>query len=266
VLQALEGQRMADALFGTADARQLLLRFGFKGPAGVYCVALRNAAANRSYVREFTATGSDQVVELTFPGDTSGTWPTTSAHWGSLIWTYAAGTDSQGTGNQWNAANDFATSNQSNLLATNSQVVEIFDVGLYVDVANESVFPIFELPPWEEDLRLCHRYFYQWSGAPGANTPFGLAQNITTTTGVALMNLPVPMRDDPTLTVSAAADFSVYNAAGTPVACTVLAINTVSNNWNMRLDYTTASGLVAGNASILTNNSTNARLNFSARM
>lgn len=264
--QPLEGQRMADALFGTADARTLLLRFGWKAPAGTYCVALRNAAANRSYVREFTSTGSDQIVELTFPGDTSGTWPTTSALWGSLRWCLAAGSGFQVTGNQWNASNGLATSNQVNFIGTNSQVAELFDVGLYVDVGNEGVFPIFELPPWEEDLRLCHRYFYQWSGAPSVNTPFGLAQNTATTSGVSLMNLPVPMRADPTLSISAASDFSVYNASGTPTACSALSLNAVSNNFDVRLDYTVASGLVAGNASVLTNNSTNARLNFSARI
>jgi hypothetical protein len=266
ILQALEGTRMADALFGTADARNLLLRFGFKGPAGVYCVALRNAANNRSYIREFTATGSDQVVELTFPGDTSGTWPTTNAHWGSLIWSYAAGTDSQNTGNQWNATNDFATSNQSNLLATNAQVAELFDVGLYVDVANEGVFPIFELPPFDEDLRTCQRYFWQFSGAAATETPFAMGGHTNTNTGRVVRTYPVPMRIAPTLTVSAASHFSTYTATGTQVAVSALTLHASSNNEMCRLDYTDGGGHAAGQAAIFHNNSTSARLEFSARM
>lgn len=264
--QPLEGRRMADALFGTADAKTILVRFGWKAPAGTYCVSIRNNGASRSYVREFTSTGSDQVVELTFPGDTSGSWPTDGTVWGTINWALAAGTDFQGSANSWNGANDIATSNQANFLATNAQVAELFDVGLYVDVANEGEFPNFELPSWEEDLRLCHRYFYQWSGAASINTPWAMAQQITTTTGFSYQRAPVPMRITPALTVSLASHFSTYNGAGTPVACTAVTLNAVSTNEILRLDHTVAAGLTAGQAGVLTNNSTSARLDFSARL
>jgi hypothetical protein len=206
--QGLEGLQMADALFGTADAKQLLLRFGWKAPAGTYCVALRNASTDRSYVREFTSTGSDQVVELTIPGDTSGTWPTTSSLWGNLTWALACGSDRQGAADSWNAANDAATSNQVNFIGTNAQVAELFDVGLYVDVANEGVFPNFELPAYDDDVRLCQRYFQQLPFSCFTGLCFGTTQLLVNSV------YPVRMRGTPTVSLVTTAIANFHDGAG----------------------------------------------------
>ena len=58
-VQNIEGLRTADLQWGTANATDVVLRFGFKGPAGTYAVAIRNQDANRSFVREFTISGGD---------------------------------------------------------------------------------------------------------------------------------------------------------------------------------------------------------------
>jgi len=47
----IEGLRTADLQWGTANATDVVLRFGFKGPAGTYAVAIRNQDYNRSFVR-----------------------------------------------------------------------------------------------------------------------------------------------------------------------------------------------------------------------
>lgn len=266
ILHPLEGQRMADALFGTADAKPLIVRFGFKAPAGTYCVAIRNTAVDRSFVREFTATGSDQVVEVTFPGCTDGTWATTSAQWGHIVWTFAAGSNFQGAADSWNSANDVATSNQFNLLGVNAQEMEIFDVGLYVDFEGAGVPPQFELPDYQADFELCQRYFWRLSGAAGSDCPLlGIGYNSSTTAGLLTFR-PPRMRAVPTLALSNVTHFAVYRNNGVQEALTALTIAATSNTEAWRINYTVNANLIGGECTSLTNSSTSARMDFNARL
>ena len=52
--QPIEGIRVADFGYGTAAAQQSILRFGFKGPAGTYSIAIPNSGSTRTYLANFT--------------------------------------------------------------------------------------------------------------------------------------------------------------------------------------------------------------------
>jgi len=164
IVQVIEGQMIADARFGTASARQIVVRFGVRSSiAGTFGVRLLNSAGNRCYVTTITIAGgeinTDLVRTIVIPGDTSGTWLTDTGIGFDLRITLAAGTTSQTTAGSWLAGNFLTTSAQTNFMGTASATFELFDVGLYVDHLNIGVAPFWELPAWDDELRACRRFW-----------------------------------------------------------------------------------------------------------
>jgi len=180
IVQNIEGQMIADARFGTASARQIVIRFGVRSSlAGTFGVLLTNSAYNRSYVTTITIAGgeinTDLVRTVVIPGDTSGTWLTDTGIGLALHITLAAGTTFQTTAGSWQAGNFMTTSAQTNFMGTASATFELFDVGLYVDALAIGVAPPFEVPAWDADFRACQRYWRQFTDvrAEGSATAFG---------------------------------------------------------------------------------------------
>jgi len=208
--QRLEGAQVADFLFGTSGARDMVVSFGCKWPAATYTVTLQNAAADRSYVREFTTTGSDQVVTVVFPGDTTGTWPTGAVHGMTLIWSYAVGSTFQTTADAWQAGNYYGTSSSANGIGNSTDVLELFDVGVYIDPDSTGVAPPFGLPDYGDDLALCKRYYQ-------ANLGNGWLQGVVATGGINVSrlggSLPVEMRVVPSLSLTGT--LNIYDASTT---------------------------------------------------
>jgi hypothetical protein len=149
--QNLEGSNVADAQYGSAAAKNMVLRFGFKGPAGTYAVALHNSAANRSYVALFTISApqanTDTVQTFSIAGDTTGTWLTADGVVGiTLDIVLAAGTTFQGAVG-WQSGLILGTSAISNGMATGSAVFELFDVGLRLDPDSIGLYGQYEVGP-----------------------------------------------------------------------------------------------------------------------
>src|SRR5262245_16843540 len=74
--QVIEGSRIHDLYWGTANAKQVILRFeAHSSTGGTYAVALRNVPQTHSGVFNFTLpAGIYTVVSLVIPGPTIGTW------------------------------------------------------------------------------------------------------------------------------------------------------------------------------------------------
>lgn len=147
--QNIEGSNVADFQYGGANAKQSVLRFGFRGPAGTYGVALHNAAANRSFVSVFTVeagqSNTDTVQTIAIPGDTTGTWLTADGVIGiTLDIVLAAGSTYRGNAG-WQAGNILATSAISNGMGTGSAIFELFDVGLRLDPDATGVYGQYEV-------------------------------------------------------------------------------------------------------------------------
>ncbi|UPJ65222.1 hypothetical protein [Bradyrhizobium sp. 191] len=170
IQQRIEGYRLADLKFGTAAPKSITIQFGVKAPAGTYCVALLNGAANRCFVGEYTIAGgeanTDVVKSVTLVGDSAGTWAKDNTLGMYLSFTLMVGTTYQQAAGTWHAASGYGTSNQFNLMGTLGNVFELFDVGLY----EGSVAPPFQLPDFEKELDACQRYWeksYDYAVAPG---------------------------------------------------------------------------------------------------
>ena len=195
LVHKIEGNRVADLLFGTANARQIIVRFGFKGPAGTYSICLQNAAGSLSYISTFTISAGQADVDteqiFVVPGSATGTWPTDTSAGMFLYITLAAGTTYQGgTNNAWNAGYFLAAPGISNGIGTASAVFEFFDVGLYVDPYKTGVAPEFEVPLYEDDLMECQRYWYKMYGGRGIIYASTSAQYVAAPH-------PTPMRNAP---------------------------------------------------------------------
>lgn len=162
VTQNIEGNEVADLQWGAAAAVDIVVRFGFKGPAGTYAVALHNSATDRSYVALFTIAGgeanTDTEQEIAIPGDTLGTWLTDTGIGITLDIVLACGSTFQGT-TGWQAGNILGTSGVTNGMATINDVFEIFDVGLYADPDATGVAPTWEMPSIMEEEYRSRRYW-----------------------------------------------------------------------------------------------------------
>lgn len=203
VTQNIEGQEVADLKWGSASAKQIVVRFGFKGPQGTYAVAVHNNGAARSYVKLFTIgageANADTEQTVTIPGDTTGTWLTDTGIGVTLDIVLAAGSTFQTTANAWQSGNYYGTSGVSNGMGTLSSVFEIFDVGLYADPDSTGAAPTWELPSYAETLRKCQRYYYRISGT----TFFGTGTvRAAGTAGYCVVRGPVTMRVPPTATLA----------------------------------------------------------------
>jgi len=204
IMHPIEGTRVVDLQSGTANAKTVTLRFGVKAPAGTYCVSILNAAANRFYIAEYVISAgeanTDIVRTITLDLDKTGTWDWNTLRGLDIRWWLRGGSTFFGTPNVWSATAAYITSNQFNLFATNGNIWELFDVGLY----EGPVAPPFQMPDYVSEMALCQRYFQMFVSmihAGYSGTGVGFYSQIT---------FPL-MRAAPTLTPTGV----VYNNSST---------------------------------------------------
>jgi hypothetical protein len=192
IKQPIEGLNISDFNLGTASAEKLTLSFWVQSSlTGIYCVSLYNNAEDRIFPAEYTIsvanTWEKKTISLT--GDTSGTWLTTNGNGLNVTWWLAIGSTYRGgTNNVWGGANNYATSNQVNWMATSSNTFYITGVQLETGALATS----FDFRSIGTELALCQRYLV---GAGFGNMGIGTGSsnwNISCT-------FPVAMRATPTL-------------------------------------------------------------------
>ena len=120
------------------------------------------------------------------------------------------------------------------------------------------------------ELAACQRYYLRIKGT-GANYPFSMAQNYTTSTGGALVPFPVVMRTRPTAleTSGSGGDYQVYTASGTAqgLASAPTFAGVATTEQTGAVNYTTTlTNLVAGNANQLTAQTSSGFLGWSAEL
>jgi len=198
ISQHMEGNITADFMWGTAQAKQVIIRFGFRGPAGTYTLAIRNTTPDRSYLANFTITAgqanTDTEQVIVIPGDTIGTWNVNEARSMIISISFGAGTNSHGVLG-WQAGNVTTTATNSNGMAATNNTFELFDVGLYLDADNVGVPPKWEIPDLAHELRRCLRYWHRMQvyfvfsapGTGGYGGTYRIAFPVTTRTTPAIV-------------------------------------------------------------------------------
>ncbi len=175
----LEGSRLARLGFGAAGAQAVTVGFWvLTSASGTMTVTLRNSATNRSYPVNVPVTaGGWQWCTVLIPGDTTGTWPTSTALGAYLIFCFGAGSGNQGTNATWNAANVVATAATTNFFPTTSFQVFIGGVVMLPgahQLSSEQAVNLIR--PFDAELALCQRYYeksYDYASLPAAVTRGG---------------------------------------------------------------------------------------------
>jgi hypothetical protein len=115
-----------------------------------------------------------------------------------------------------------------------------------------------------DELARC-RLYYQTMGGDGTTDVFAAGACSSSTAGRVFGTIP-EMQAIPTLTISTAADFAVQKSDGTFQACTGVTSDVISKK-SFSVTFTVASGLTAGNGTIMRANATaNARIKLEAEL
>ena len=211
-VQRIEGYNVADLNFGTASAKTVTLSFWVKSSLiGQFSVSLRNSASNRSNVSTYTINAANtwEYKTITFVGDTTGTWLTTSGNGLELIYRIA-GSGGTSTLNQWAATGDAFASGTVNVMGTANATWQITGVQLEAG----SYATTFERRPFGTELQLCQRYLPAYRHNGQDILPSQIQFNASTTSR-GFISFPVPTRVPVTgMTISSASHFTIFGFAG----------------------------------------------------
>tara|TARA_R110002012_G_scaffold97440_1_gene234124 strand:- start:208 stop:1311 length:1104 start_codon:yes stop_codon:yes gene_type:complete len=204
----LEGQDLQQLKKGTSSAESFTVSFYVKA-SGSFTFGLEafDNDNDRQMTKLFTTTTDWVRHELTFPADTTGTLDDDNAlsmflsfwlHSGSTFTSGTLGTSfaSSTSGNRAAGIDSFFSSTDNNFFLT----------GVQMEVGSQAT--PFEHRSFGEERQLCYRYYYQMKAATSfMKIGHGRAYDTSNTT--ATYPVPVPMRANPTGSVSANSDVGV---------------------------------------------------------
>lgn len=260
--QYIEGNRMADLLWGTANAKQVILRFWSRTPQRLnkpFVVAIRNSPVTHSIVFNLNSNPSSNIWTehiVVIPGPTVGTWATDNTPGMSISITVASGaTYNTATIGAWLAGNWIGTSAIVNYAGANDPL-HIGDVGLHADPAKTG-----KAPPWQyQSERLAtlesERYWQKCQGN------LGVALNTTGTHGRGSYANHGQMRIVPA--ISLVGTMQCWDQATQPQITAIGAA--FSNQSYFEMNFTSNAAQTLGRASMITSSSQTVYIAHNARM
>jgi hypothetical protein len=209
----IEGFNFSDSAYGTASAQTFTLAFWVKSSlAGTYCVGLRNASDNRSYVATYTINSAStwEFKTITIAGDTSGTWGTGNGIGISVRFDLGSGSNYRtSTLNSWQTGLLFSNSSQANLIGTSGATWQIAGWSL----EKGSTATSFDYRPYGTELALCQRYFFV--AVTGSAKYWGMGQNYSASALTSYIQFPVTMRTAPTSASTSGTNYYGFYRNGT---------------------------------------------------
>jgi hypothetical protein len=155
----IEGTHVQDFLWGTSNARPVVLSFWVKSSVtGTFSGALRNNGATRSYPFTFVVSTTNwERKEVAIPGDTSGTWLVTTGLGIELIFDLGAGTSVRGTAGSWAGSAFVGATGATSLISTISATYYI--TGVQLELGTKAT--PFDFRSMHQETLLCQRYYWK---------------------------------------------------------------------------------------------------------
>jgi hypothetical protein len=203
VQQSIEGYNIADLGWGTANAKTVTLSFkAISSLTGTFGGAITNSATNRSYPFSYSIPTANTwtTINVTIPGDTSGTWLTNNGIGMIVRFGLGSGSIYTRTAGSWQAGNFVQPDSTVSVVGTNNANWAATAVQLEVGIKATG----FEYRQYGQELLLCQRYFqksYEDGTALGAVTTNGIVGGyIAEANGRATsITFQVPLRTTPTI-------------------------------------------------------------------
>jgi hypothetical protein len=207
VRQKIEGTNVSDLAFGSASAKTVTLSFWVRSSlTGNFGGSITNSAQNRCYPFSYTISVADtwEQKSITIPGDTTGTWLTTTGIGIDVFWGLGVGSTYSGTAGAWTStANLYSFTGAVSVIGTLNATWYVTGVQLEVGSSATS----FDYRPYGTELSLCQRYFaktFPQGTAIGQNQGSDGAVSISSlnpsTRVIMVWEFPVTMRASPTVT------------------------------------------------------------------
>ena len=211
VSNRIEAQNLQHLQYGAAAAEAMTLSFWFRSPkSGTHCVALYQNDGNRSYVSEFTISSADtfEFFSIAIPGDASGTINNDTGQGLEIAFPFVAGSNWHASADAWASGQDYATSNQQDLMDNTANNVYIAGVQLEVG----SVPTDFAHEDNGTTLAKCQRYYFQTNLFTSA-TRFGTGGYDASNSLGSLFHFPTEMRAAPTVAFTSSVFRSAHDGA-----------------------------------------------------
>jgi hypothetical protein len=218
IRQMIEGTNSADLGWGTANAKTVTLSFWVRSSlTGTFGGAINNEDNTRSYPFTYSISVADtwEYKTVTIPGDTSGTWLTTTSTGIRVVWSLGCGPDRSGTAGAWNSNNNNTATGAVAPISTLNATWYVTGVQLEVG----SVATPFERRPYGTELMLCQRYCQNFRAADWGDNyrRYATVLTNTTTSYNGIIQFIINMRAAPSLTTGG--NFNLWN--GNFVSCSV---------------------------------------------
>lgn len=243
VIQTIEGLRTLPLRWGESGGKYAAVRFGLKAPVGNYCMTLTggsNTNIDFLYTKPIPVVSTaDTEYEFIIPppaANATVTWNNNNINAGlTLRFVFVAGPNisSNSNLNQWGTTAHLGLNGMTNGVAANTNVFELYDVGVYaVDNANSSA-PPFVQDDYNKTLEECNRYHQI---IPTMNL-MGYNTNVAVVSAIgATVTFTTPMRTTPQVALSSLTNTRTANCNTTSVS---------SGSFTFKADFITGTAGVA---------------------
>ena len=170
---AIEGGSIASLGFGTANAKYVTLSFlVYSSLTGTFSGSLFNAAWNRSYPFTYSVSSANTwtTIVVAIPGDTSGTWSTTTGTGLVVNFDIGSGSNWKGSANAWGAAAYTGVAGSVSIVGTSGATFYVTGVQLEVGQFDANSIAPFQHESFANNLARCQRYYqksYSYEDVPG---------------------------------------------------------------------------------------------------
>lgn len=264
--QWIEGYNIAALNWGTFNAQTITLSFWVRSSlTGTFSFSFRNGALDRSYVTTYTISAANtwEYKTITVPGDTSGTWLTTTGRGCTPAFDIGSGSSLQTASiNQWISGSYLRATGSVGVVETNGATFQVTGV----QIEKGSTATSFDYRPYGTELQLCQRYAFKLDSALAGYMRFIYGSFNDTTHLTTMLQFPVKMRTAPSLTTSAVSTFQAYDLTNS-IDISTFAIDQASDvTANVYVTLAAASGTQYRTAWITAKNSTAAYFLFIAEL